>query len=117
MADLTLMGDRFITQQLIVPFENEELAKEVARKAGLRAADYDDLEEYFLADPDPEDMREPTDFDDDEDEGTGRPNRGSRIGKAFFIDEFRRPAPIVVAHEPDARIHAAYDTTPGQEAA
>ncbi|MBU8813193.1 MULTISPECIES: ATP-binding protein [Mycobacteriaceae] len=117
VADLTLMGDRFITQQLIVPFENEELAKEVARKAGLRAADYDDLEEYFLADPDPEDMREPTDFDDDVDEVTERPNRGSRIGKAFFIDEFRRPSPIVVAHEPDARVHAAYDTTPGQEAA
>lgn len=115
VADLKLMGDEFITQQLIVPFENEELAKEVARKAGLRTADYEDLEEYFLADPDPEDMRDPTEFDDDE---TGdRPNRGARIGKAFFIDEFRRPAPIIVASEADARIHAAYDTTPGQEAA
>ncbi|MEX3655097.1 ATP-binding protein [Mycolicibacterium fortuitum] len=115
VADLRLMGDEFITQQLIVPFENEELAKEVARKAGLRAGDYDDLEEYFLAEPDPEHMREPTDFDDQPDRSQ-RPDRGDRVGKAFFIDEFRRPAPIIVAHEPDPRLHAAYDTTPGKNA-
>lgn len=116
VADLTLMGDEFITQQLIVPFENEDLAKKVAAKAGLRVADYEDLEEYFIAEPVPEDMREPTDFDDDGDTST-RVDRGDRIGQAFFIDEFRRPAPIIVAHEPDPALHAAYDTTPGQAAA
>ena len=30
VADLELMGDKFITQQLIMPFESDELAREVA---------------------------------------------------------------------------------------
>ena len=30
VADLKLMGDKFITQQLIMPFESDELAREVA---------------------------------------------------------------------------------------
>jgi len=37
-----------------------------------------------------------------------------RYGYGFFVDEFRRPAPIRVAAEPDPVLHAAYDTTPGR---
>ena len=44
------------------------------------------------------------------------PDRGDREGYGFFVDEFRRPAPIRVAAEPDPVLHAAYDTTPGQAA-
>ncbi|BBC69067.1 hypothetical protein MMRN_p0360 (plasmid) [Mycobacterium marinum] len=36
IKDLTLMGDEFITQQLIMPFENEDLARHVATKVGIR---------------------------------------------------------------------------------
>lgn len=120
IADLTLMGDKFITQQLIMPFESDELAREVARRAGIRVEDYDDIEEYFLAEPSPEHMRDPTAFDDDELTTlapAGAPNRGDREGYGFFVDEFRRPAPIRVAAEPDPVLHAAYDTTPGRAAA
>ena len=118
VADLKLMGDKFITQQLIMPFEADELAREVARRAGIRVEDFDDIEEYFLAEPSPEHMRDPTAFDDDFDRRlTGAPDRGDREGYGFFVDEFRRPAPIRVAAEPDPVLHAAYDTTPGRAAA
>jgi hypothetical protein len=118
VADLKLMGARFITQQLIMPFEDDELAREVARRAGIRVEDYDDIEEYFLAEPSPEHMRDPTAFDDDFTAAiTGAPDRGDREGYGFFVDEFRRPAPIRVAAEPDPVLHAAYDTTPGRAAA
>ncbi|MDV3133322.1 ATP-binding protein [Mycobacterium sp. 29Ha] len=120
VADLKLMGDKFITQQLIMPFESDELAKEVARRAGIRVEDYDDIEEYFLAEPSPEHMRDPTAFDDDElttVTPAGASSRGDREGYGFFVDEFRRPAPIRVAAEPDPVLHAAYDTTPGRAAA
>ena len=118
VADLKLMGDKFITQQLIMPFESDELAREVARRAGIRVEDYDDIEEYFLAEPSPEHMRDPTAFDDDFTAAiTGAPDRGDREGYGFFVDEFRRPAPIRVAAEPDPVLHAAYDTTPGRAAA
>ena len=118
VADLKLMGARFITQQLIMPFEDDELAREVARRAGIRVEDYEDIEEYFLAEPSPEHMRDPTAFDDDFTAAiTGAPDRGDREGYGFFVDEFRRPAPIRVAAEPDPVLHAAYDTTPGRAAA
>ena len=118
VADLKLMGDKFITQQLIMPFESDELAREVARRAGIRVEDFDDIEEYFLAEPSPEHMRDPTAFDDDFTAAiTGAPDRGDREGYGFFVDEFRRPAPIRVAAEPDPVLHAAYDTTPGRAAA
>ena len=96
VADLKLMGDKFITQQLIMPFESSELAREVARRAEIRVEDYDDIEQYFLAEPAAEDMRDPTSFDDDAHTHTPTsviPNRGDREGYGFYVDEFRRPAP------------------------
>ena len=114
VGDLTLMGDKFITQQLIMPFEEDQIARQVAGRAGIRVDDYDDIEDYFIASPSPEQMRDPTAFDDIDD--AANPDRGHREGYGFFVDEFRRPAPIRVAAEPDPVLHAAYDTTPGQAA-
>lgn len=116
IQDLALMGDQFITQQLIMPFENEDLARQVAAKIGIRLDDYPDIEEYFLAQPSSDEMRDPTAFDDiDNDAATG-PRRGDRQGCGFFVDEFRRKSPIYVASEPDPALHDAYDTTPGRAA-
>ena len=113
IADLALMGDQFITQQLIMPFEDEHLAREVVQLAGIRLEDYPDIEEYFLAQPPADQMRDPTAFDaDTHAEGT-LPDRGDREGYGFFVDEFRRPAPIRVARQPDPAVHASFDTTPG----
>ena len=53
------------------------------------------------ADPDPDHAR---------DSGA---RRGDREGYGFFVDEFRRPAPIRVIRQPDPAIHARFDTTPG----
>ncbi|OBG75816.1 MULTISPECIES: ATP-binding protein [unclassified Mycobacterium] len=114
IRDLALMGDQFITQQLIMPFENEDLAREVAAKVGIRLDDYPDIEEFFLAQPSPDEMRDPTAFDDPD--TTAGPNRGDRQGYGFFVDEFRRKSPIWVASEPDPALHHAYDTTPGRVA-
>lgn len=114
IADLALMGDQFITQQLIMPFENEDLARQVAAKVGIRADDYGDIEEFFLAQPSADEMRDPTGFDDADTCGT--PDRADRKGYGFFVDEFRRKSPIRVAAEPDAAVHDAYDTTPGRAA-
>lgn len=114
IRDLALMGDQFITQQLIMPFENEDLARQVAAKVGIRLDDYPDIEEFFLAQPSAEEMRDPTAFDD-LDTAAG-PNRGARQGYGFFVDEFRRKSPIWVASEPDTALHHAYDTTPGRAA-
>lgn len=117
IKDLALMGDEFITQQLIMPFENEDLARQVAAKVGIRLDDYPDIEEFFLAQPSPEEMRDPTAFDDLDDRDTeAGPNRGARQGYGFFVDEFRRKSPIWVASEPDTAVHHAYDTTPGRAA-
>lgn len=114
ISDLALMGDEFITQQLIMPFENEALARAVAAKIGLPLDDYPDIEEFFLGQPSADEMRDPTAFDDvDTDPGT--PQR-ARQGCGFFVDEFRRKSPIWVAPEPDPSIHHAYDTTPGRAA-
>lgn len=112
VSDLALMGDQFITQQLIMPFENEDLARQVAAKVGIRLEDYPDTEEFFLAQPSPEEMRDPTAFD--ELDAVAGPNRGARQGYGFFVDEFRRKSPIWVASEPDPALHHAYDTTPGR---
>jgi hypothetical protein len=114
IRDLALMGDQFITQQLIMPFENEDLARQVAAKVGIRLDDYPDIEEFFLAQPSTEEMRDPTAFDDLD--TTTSPNRGARQGYGFFVDEFRRKSPIWVASEPDTAVHQAYDTTPGRAA-
>jgi hypothetical protein len=114
ISDLALMGDEFITQQLIMPFENDDLARAVAAKIGLPLDDYPDIEEFFLGQPGPEEMRDPTAFDDD-DTDLSAPRR-ARQGYGFFVDEFRRKSPIWVAPEPDRRIHHAYDTTPGRAA-
>ncbi|ASL12275.1 ATP-binding protein (plasmid) [Mycobacterium europaeum] len=118
IKDLALMGDEFITQQLIMPFENEELARQVAAKVGIRLDDYPDIEEFFLAQPSPEEMRDPTSFDELDDRPTAEtgPNRAGRQGYGFFVDEFRRKSPIWVASEPDTAVHHAYDTTPGRAA-
>ncbi|OBJ77082.1 hypothetical protein A9W97_06805 [Mycobacterium gordonae] len=118
IKDLALMGDEFITQQLIMPFENEDLARQVAGKVGIRADDYGDIEEFFLAQPCAREMRDPTAFDNHDDENTtaGDAHRGRRQGYGFFVDEFRRKSPIWVVSEPDPAVHGAYDTTPGQAA-
>lgn len=115
IKDLALMGDEFITQQLIMPFENDDLARQVAGKVGIRADDYGDIEEFFLAQPSAHEMRDPTAFDDLHND-TGGTHRGDRQGYGFFVDEFRRKSPIWVASEPDPGVHGAYDTTPGQAA-
>ena len=114
IRDLALMGDQFITQQLIMPFENEDLARQVAAKVGIRLDDYPDIEEFFLAQPSTEEMRDPTAFDDLD--AAAGPHRGARQGYGFFVDEFRRKSPIWVATEPDTTLHHAYDTTPGRAA-
>jgi hypothetical protein len=114
ISDLALMGDEFITQQLIMPFENEDLAREVAAKIGLPLDDYPGIEEFFLGQPSPEEMRDPTAFDDEE--ANPQAPRRARQGYGFFVDEFRRKSPIWVAPEPDPSIHHAYDTTPGRAA-
>ena len=114
VADLALMGDQFITQQLIMPFEDEPLARKVVSLAGIRIEDYPDIEEYFLAQPAVDQMRDPTAFDAEETTGSATvPQRGDREGYGFFVDEFRRPAPIRVIRQPDPSIHSAFDTTPG----
>ncbi len=115
IADLALMGDQFITQQLIMPFEDEALARKVVTLAGIKLTDHPDIEEHFLAQPAAEEMRDPTAFDtEDHRPGVGGgPRRGDREGIGFFVDEFRRPAPIRVIRQPDPQIHAAFDTTPG----
>src|SRR5271163_2806869 len=103
------MGDEFITQHLIMPFENEDLARQVAAKVGIRLDDYGDIEEFFLAQPSSEEMRDPTAFDDTDTADSG-PRRGAHQGYGFIVDEFRRKSPIWVASEPDTALHRAYDT-------
>jgi hypothetical protein len=85
----------------------------VVPTVGIRAEDYPDIEEYFLAETPPDQMRDPTAFDADTAEPGALPDRGDREGFGFFVDEFRRPAPIRVASEPDPTVLAAFDTTPG----
>jgi len=115
IRDLALMGDQFITQQLIMPFENDDLARQVAAKVGIRPDDYPDIEEFFLAQPSSQEMRDPTAFDDTDDpDPAAAAGRRTRQGYGFFVDEFRRKSPIWVASEPDTAIHHAYDTTPGR---
>jgi hypothetical protein len=92
IADLELMGDQFITQKLIMPFEDDDLARRIVPTTGIRLQDYPDIEEYFLAQTS---------------------HRGDRQGYGFFVDEFRRVAPVRVAAEPEQAVHAAFDTTPG----
>jgi len=111
IKDLALMGDEFLVQWLIMPFENEQLARDVAAKLGLPLHDLPGVEDYFLAQPSPDDMRDPTAFDEEAAGGAGR--RG-RQGLGFYVDEFMRKSPIRVAREPDPALHAAYDTTPGR---
>ena len=116
LRDLALMGAEFITQQLIVPFEDEALARGVATKVGLPLEDYPEFTEYFLAQPPTEQLRDPTAFDPDfTDSPVQVAHRGSLEGRAFLVDEFRRRGPIRVIGEPDPRLHRAYDTTPGQD--
>jgi hypothetical protein len=112
IADLELMGDQFITQKLIMPFEDDELARRVVPTTGIRLADYPDIEEYFLARAPADQLRDPGAFPGAAAD-FGGPDRGDRQGYGFFVDEFRRVAPIRVAAEPDHAVHAAFDTTPG----
>lgn len=120
IKDLALMGDEFITQQIIVPFEKEGIARAVASSVGLPLDEYPEFHDFFLAKAATDQMRDPTAFDDDLD-GTGRTSgghgRGELEGRAFFIDEFRRLGAIQVAREPDEAAHRAFDTTPDQGAA
>lgn len=116
LRDLALMGAEFITQQLIVPFEDETLARSVATKLGLPLDDYPEFAEYFLAQPPTQQLRDPAAFDVDRtDNQTHGGDRGELERRAFLVDEFRRRGPIRVLGEPDPRLHHAYDTTPGQD--
>ena len=119
LKDLALMGDEFITQQLIVPFEKEHIARAVASSVGLPLDEYPEFKDYFLAKPPPDQMRDPTAFDEDfDDDGAAvRHDRGELEGRAFMVDEFRRLGAIRIAREPDQRLHQAYDTTPDQDVA
>ena len=118
LKDLALMGDEFITQQIIVPFEKEHIARSVAASVGLPLDEYPEFHDFFLAKAAPEQMRDPTAFDEDLTEGGATvPGRGDLEGRAFFIDEFRRVGPIRVAREPDELLHQSYNTTPDQGAA
>lgn len=110
ITDLALMGDQFITQHLIMPFEDPRLARQVAERAGIHLPDHPGIEDYFLGHPATEHLREPTAFDTPSRAGGGR---GEREGHGFFVDEFRRTAPIRVLRHPDPALHAAFDTTPG----
>ena len=65
LRDLALMGKEFITQHLIVPFEDDGLARNVAANIGLPLDDYPEFAEYFLAATPPGQMRDPTAFDHD----------------------------------------------------
>jgi hypothetical protein len=116
IKDLSRMGDEFITQQIIVPFENDDLARQVAAKLGIRLEDYPDIEAWFLAQPSPDEMRDPTAVDDTDDLDPAAGPRRDRQGYGFFVDEFRRKSPIWIASEPDPALHHAYDTTPGRAA-
>lgn len=109
VSDLKLMGAQFITQKLIMPFEDEQLARAVVEMVGIRAEDYPDIEAHFIGEPDPADMADHNGWDG----AAARPDRGDRQGFGFFVDEFRRRAPIYVAAEPEAGAHHAFDTTPG----
>jgi hypothetical protein len=113
IADLALMGDQFVTQQLIMPFESQELARKVARRAGIRLDEYPDIEDQFLAEPDPEEMRDPAAPIPTATEGSRR----GREGYGFLVDEFRRVGPIRVARRTNPAQHKAFDTTPGGSAA
>ena len=93
IRDLALMGDEFITQQLIMPFENEDLARQVAAKVGIRLDDYGDIEEFFLAQPSSEEMRDPTAFDDtDTADSRTAPRRAPRLRI------YRRRVPPQIPH-------------------
>lgn len=115
IKDLALMGKQFITQQIIVPFEDDETARAVAKDIGLPLDEYDAYTKYFLAEPPDSELGDPSAFEDFDTEGTGTGGRGDLEGRAFFVDEFRRCGPIQIAREPDARLHEAYDTTPDNQ--
>ncbi|MGY4646218.1 hypothetical protein ACVWWN_000014 [Mycobacterium sp. URHB0021] len=119
LKDLALMGDEFITQQIIVPFEKETIARSVAATVGLPLDEYPEFQDFFLAKPAADQMRDPTAFDEDavDEAGTTARGRGDLEGRAFFIDEFRRLGSIRVAREPDEALHRLFDTTPDQGAA
>ncbi|KGI66042.1 ATP-binding protein (plasmid) [Mycolicibacterium rufum] len=117
IKDLALMGDEFITQQIIVPFEKEGIARAVAASAGLPLDEYPEFQDFFLAAAGAEEMRDPTAFDDDHPGPSKTTGSGSLQGRAFFIDEFRRLGAIQIAREPNEILHRAYDTTPDQGAA
>ena len=71
LKDLALMGDEFITQQLIIPFEKDHIARAVAASVGIPLDEYPDIEDFFLAKPATDQMRDPTAFDEDfDDDGT-----------------------------------------------
>jgi hypothetical protein len=114
LRDLALMGKEFVTQHLIVPFEDDELARKVAANIGLPLDDYPEFADYFLAATPPGQMRDPTAFDHHT-ASSGGADRGELEGRAFLVDEFRRRGPIRIAAEPDPRLHHAYDTTPAQD--
>ena len=111
IADLELMGDQFITQKLIMPFEDDELARRVVPTTGIRLPITPTSRSTSWPAHRPTSCvigrvpRRGSNF--------GATYRGDGQGYGFFVDEFRRVAPIRVAAEPDHAVHAAFDTTPG----
>ena len=113
IADLALMGDQFITQKLIMPFEDDELARRVVPTAGIRAAGLPRHRGPLPCRTPPGAAARPHRVRRDCTAAPSGGTRGDAEGFGFFVDEFRRPAPVRVVAEPDAAVHAAFDTTPG----
>jgi hypothetical protein len=89
IRDLARMGDEFLTQKLIMRFEDERLSTDVLAWAGINPAEYPDVVTHFT---------EPS----------------TEQGQGFFVDEFRRVGPVQVIAETNPTLAAAFDTTPGQ---
>ena len=114
IRDLALMGDQFITQQLIMPFENEDLARQSPPRSASASTTTPTSKNFSLPNPAPRKCATPPPSTTSK--PPPAPHRGARQGYGFFVDEFRRKSPIWVATEPDTTLHHAYDTTPGRAA-
>ena len=98
IRDLERMGDEFLTQKLIMKFEDPRLATEVLTWAGVDPAEYPGVVAHFT-----------------DTVGTmAMGAAGSTPGTGFFVDEFRRIGPVRVLPETDPARAAAFDTTPGR---
>ena len=90
IRDLRRMGDEFLTQKLIMRFEDPRLATEALAWGGIDPIEYPGIATNF------------TDASSTHQRGQG-----------FFVDEFRRIGPVQVISEADPALAVAFDTTPG----